>query len=392
MGALDGFDTSFSPPDYKKAKAAGFNWVIRYVSRSPEKNVAGGGELAQIKASGIKLLGINWEDTARDAMRGKTGGVTDGKEAMRQAKAIGMPKGQVLWFSAGDFDAQPNQFATIDKYFEGVKEALGGYYLIGAYGGAGLLKHLKSKGVVKFFWQAGVPKGWYDNKSLWSGAHLWQTTVDENLWGGGVDRDKGNPALFSQVPQWVPGQTSTTPVTPPPTEEPTVGKVLTITQRLPVKFVDNSSLDTVGKLFRQYVEIVYNHKKMQANLKRLRISSNFRGTSGQDYHEKLDDTGAVDIAGFSGYTAQAKKDLRDLAKILYANPGAWLELIHTTPFNDDDGFYVKNGRKVSSNYYGAATNAAHLNHVHTAMKEAKIRKLIADTLRVWGYSKVVYKV
>lgn len=86
------------------------------------------------------------------------------------------------------------------------------------------------------------------------------------------------------------------------------------------------------------------------------------------------DFGAYDKAG----TAQGDLRMRDLARWFEdVMPGAAsiVELIHTTPFADDNGFYVKNGQRIAS--YGAATDAAHLNHVHLAMSQAQLKAALA---------------
>jgi len=52
-------------------------------------------------------------------------------------------------------------------------------------------------------------------------------------------------------------------------------------------------------------------------------------------------TAAIDI-GAGGYPAGSAK-MRDVARWLYDNFADYtVELIHTTPFRDDNGFYVKN--------------------------------------------------
>ncbi|HEX9539339.1 MAG TPA: LysM domain-containing protein [Streptosporangiaceae bacterium] len=85
------------------------------------------------------------------------------------------------------------------------------------------------------------------------------------------------------------------------------------------------------------------------------------------------DFGAYDMAG----TAEGDRRMRDLARWFEdVMPGtaSIVELIHTTPFADDDGFYVKNGQRAS---YDAATEAAHLNHVHLAMSQAQLSAALA---------------
>lgn len=83
---------------------------------------------------------------------------------------------------------------------------------------------------------------------------------------------------------------------------------------------------------------------------------------------------AVDIGAFDGITGnfshydEGARRMRDYAA--YAEntiPGyRWItELIHTTPFVSDNGYYVKNGVQIAS--YGPATDEAHKNHIHEAL-------------------------
>lgn len=60
--------------------------------------------------------------------------------------------------------------------------------------------------------------------------------------------------------------------------------------------------------------------------------------------------------------------MRDFAKWLYDNyAGATVELIHSTPFEDDQGFYVKNQRKdPGGGIYGGPQAIGHFDHVHWA--------------------------
>ncbi|MGH3736331.1 MAG: LysM peptidoglycan-binding domain-containing protein [Micromonosporaceae bacterium] len=98
----------------------------------------------------------------------------------------------------------------------------------------------------------------------------------------------------------------------------------------------------------------------------------WKGRPGWDYHK----AGlAVDFAVAT--TKSGHRAMRDFARWWYRHPEFLLELIHTTPFNDDNGFYIKDGKRRGEGFYGRATNLAHLNHVHVAMTEASARKLLA---------------
>jgi hypothetical protein len=82
------------------------------------------------------------------------------------------------------------------------------------------------------------------------------------------------------------------------------------------------------------------------------------------------DFGALDKVG----SPKGDRRMRDLARWFEeVMPGAAsiVELIHTTPFADNVGFYVQNGAIIPS--YGPETDAEHLNHVHLAMSQAQVR-------------------
>ena len=116
----------------------------------------------------------------------------------------------------------------------------------------------------------------------------------------------------------------------------------------------------------------------------IRITSGYRpGTS--DHHGGLSyngsPTAAIDIAGrSSGVTPETSRIMRDVAKWPYDNfSGDIVELIHTTPYADDRGFYIKNQKKnPGGSVYGAATRNAHKNHVHFATSKALAEKILAQ--------------
>jgi glycoside hydrolase-like protein/putative peptidoglycan binding protein len=367
---MNAFDTSFSPPDYMQAKAAGYSLALRYlVYPLPNGKVIDPDETKRIHDAGL-ALSLNWECDAGDSLRGHAGGVADATHAMDEAKNwIKYPKGQVIWYSVGDSDIQPNQFATVAAYLDGVREVHQGYYEIGAYGGAGLLKFLKQHGKADYFWQAVAPYGWYDNRSRWPDAHLWQTRNEVALGGGHIDIDEVNTAAGT-FPVWAP---------PTATASPTVvGPNGAAQEHLAIAFIDDSKLDTVGGIIREIVEAAAAKGLLSKGVvSRLHMTSNLRGCSDVDYHEHCsDDKGAADIA--EATTDQGNRDMRDLAAFFYNYPSYLLELIHTTPYATDNGFYVKDGKRVDEGYYDAATRAAHLNHVHVAGAEGSLRELLTN--------------
>lgn len=77
-------------------------------------------------------------------------------------------------------------------------------------------------------------------------------------------------------------------------------------------------------------------------------------------------TAALDI-GAGGQGAGSAR-MRDFAKWLYDNYWQFtVELIHSTPFDDDDGFYVKNQKKYpGGGPYGPPSSIGHFDHIHWA--------------------------
>ena len=104
----------------------------------------------------------------------------------------------------------------------------------------------------------------------------------------------------------------------------------------------------------------------------------WRDRPGQDHHTAKK---AVDFA--VPQTAAGQRKMRDFARWWLQHSDYLLELIHTTPFADDHGFYVKDGKKVDEAFYGAAASAAHVNHVHVAAEGVRAAALLA-ALRAAG--------
>ena len=102
--------------------------------------------------------------------------------------------------------------------------------------------------------------------------------------------------------------------------------------------------------------------------------------------------------------------MRDFAKWLYDNYADFtVELIHSTPFADDQGFYVKNQkRNPGGSVYGGPGVIGHFDHIHWATSAALMTAIerqvqsaparlhaeivrplaaagIANTAPVWGW-------
>ncbi len=85
-------------------------------------------------------------------------------------------------------------------------------------------------------------------------------------------------------------------------------------------------------------------------------------------------TAALDIG--AGNPPDAEQ-MRDLAKWLYDNYSEYtVELIHSTHFADDDGFYVKNQKKYpGGGIYGGPGVIGHFDHIHWATSADLLTRL-----------------
>jgi len=136
---------------------------------------------------------------------------------------------------------------------------------------------------------------------------------------------------------------------------------------------DDVTVGRVGKLLLQILE-----RYPQKN--QIKITSALR-PGWPDHHGgksyKGSPTAAVDIIGGGA------KGMRDVAKWLYDNYGGDIvELIHTTPFPDDDGFYINDQKKYpGGGVFTPADIAAHRNHVHFATSKALAEKILKQPAR-----------
>ncbi|MFG2053166.1 GH25 family lysozyme [Micromonospora sp. NPDC048930] len=133
---------------------------------------------------------------------------------------------------------------------------------------------------------------------------------------------------------------------------------------------------TIGPVGRKILAVAEKYPKANE----LYVTSGFRNEPGS-HHNGLfwngSPTAALDFGAYDDPEPNSKDqaDMRDFAKWLLDNfRGDLAELIHTTPYPDDNGFYLQNG--VWHNF-DQATMAAHLNHVHVAMSDASADRILA---------------
>lgn len=185
MSKVLDYTREISPAALKLADVIG---VCRYLSWLPNPKVITIDEYRRLTGAGIRVI-LNWEYRAVDWMTGATAGDIHGKEAVRQAKALGYPAGQEIIGSA-DFDMTAKQWdGPCKAYAKAFASAISaGGYRPGVYGPWDVLQWASDAGYMNVFWQAGMSWAWSGgrNGNDWPGAHLIQRG---HMTVGGVDTD-----------------------------------------------------------------------------------------------------------------------------------------------------------------------------------------------------------
>ena len=189
-----GLDYAGGRPGGTAIKAAGYSFVVRYLSDGgpglPGKLLTPD-EANDLRANGIEIVS-NWETTADRALAGFDAGVADAQAALAQVLACGGRRDRPIYFSV-DFDATPDQQGVIDAYMHGAGSVIPGY--VGVYGGYWVVNRCLNSGSATWGWQT----------VAWSGSNvdprinLYQRFGAVNV--GGVECDV-NEAHTTDYGQW----------------------------------------------------------------------------------------------------------------------------------------------------------------------------------------------
>jgi LysM repeat protein len=175
-------DFSWGRPGANAIKTAGYMGVIRYLSDDTTGKTLSASERDEYLAAGLGIR-LVWEDGAQAALSGQARGLADGQKALKQAQALGFPKGLGIYYAV-DFDATPAQQTAIDAYGAGFREGLGGYYDCAEYGGYWIVSRSLANGTTKKSWQTVAWSG----GNVVSGVNIYQTGQSD--FGGAVDVDE----------------------------------------------------------------------------------------------------------------------------------------------------------------------------------------------------------
>jgi hypothetical protein len=192
---IHGLDYAGGRPGGSAIAAAGFDFVVRYLSSGgpglPGKLLTPG-EADDLRANAVDIVS-NWETTATRMLDGYQAGVEDATAALAQVLACGGRKDRPIYFSA-DWDSTAQQQAAIDDYLRGAAWVLG-VENVGIYGGYWSVSRALDNGTAKWAWQT----------DAWSGGNLDpRINLHQRIgfvWVGGVECDQ-NEALTTDYGQW----------------------------------------------------------------------------------------------------------------------------------------------------------------------------------------------
>ncbi|QLY32497.1 DUF1906 domain-containing protein [Nocardia huaxiensis] len=148
-----GLDYAAGRPAASAIRAAGYDFVVRYLSPGgpslPGKLLTPA-EADDLRAHGVSIVS-NWETTAARMLDGYGAGVTDARAALAQVLRCGGRTDRPIYFSA-DFDATPQQQQPINAYLDGAASVLGRAN-VGIYGGYWPISRALNAGIAQWAWQ-----------------------------------------------------------------------------------------------------------------------------------------------------------------------------------------------------------------------------------------------
>ncbi|MBS2539840.1 DUF1906 domain-containing protein, partial [Catenulispora sp. NF23] len=191
-----GLDYAWTPhPSTGAMTSAGYKFVVRYLSYSPEKNLTAA-EAQALTMAGIAVV-CNWETAVDGPRQGFGQGAADATEAQRQAAACGMPADRPIYFSV-DWDVQAADMDAVNAYFDGVASVIG-VARTGCYSSYDALGWLLASGRIRWAWQSCSTAYSGGRNSLpCPGIQLWQNRTPFTFDGAEVDGDQALTADFGQ--------------------------------------------------------------------------------------------------------------------------------------------------------------------------------------------------
>ena len=168
-------------------KKAGKDAVFRYLRNLTKA------EVNAIHGAGLGLLLLYETNPTHASYFTQDKGVSDAKDALKQAEKLGAPSSAVIVHTV-DYDAAEGDLDAIDAYVEGVVLVLKDR--AGLYGDYLVISHVKQTGAVKWLHQT---YGWSYGSTV-EGIQAYQHQNDVKLAGIDVDLDE----LYTRDGVWWP--------------------------------------------------------------------------------------------------------------------------------------------------------------------------------------------
>lgn len=166
-------------------RAAGYQFAARYmVPESFGFKVLKPDEIKAIHGAGLAIMPI-YETTGMRTMGGAAHGAADGKTALAQAKALGLPLGSVIWFAECDYYVEDALLDQVEAYLTAAQTALGDAYHAGLYGQYSVVEAMHSRGVERLWQCVAWSKGQVSDH-----ADVYQSQAERRVGGVEVDIDE----------------------------------------------------------------------------------------------------------------------------------------------------------------------------------------------------------
>lgn len=160
---VTGVDSSSActPATVPCLQSAGVSFVGRYYSRTT--HIAGkkltASEAALLSQAGFQIVAVYEDGPTSYSYFSAARGTADGEGALAQAQAVGQPHGSTIYFTV-DYDATASDIAgNITAYFEALRAALNGTYVVGVYGSGAVCTAILGAGYASMAWLA-QSTGW----------------------------------------------------------------------------------------------------------------------------------------------------------------------------------------------------------------------------------------
>jgi hypothetical protein len=200
-----GIDYSFARPSPAAIRAAGYTFVIRYLTGAGKALTIAERDALRAEGLGIALV---FETTGTDAPGGAAAGQADGEAAKAALDALGFPAGYPVFF-ATDFSEPAADFPANAGYLRAASAACG--RPAGPYGELALVTYLVSGGVCGYAWQSEAWSG----TAVYGHANLYQRVTPTRSIAGSGTGDYDEDVLVVPFALWYPGAAAPAPAPSP---------------------------------------------------------------------------------------------------------------------------------------------------------------------------------